>query len=125
MKRITAFAAATVSVASFALFAAPSAHAAGAIACQRTDGGTTVCINDVSDGYRASATVYLDTEDHWLDFNLTCANGYWYGDGGAFKAGSRGNNYSYVFKVGRQGRCWVQLKDLTTGKTYDSPVITR
>ncbi|MFI5975435.1 hypothetical protein [Streptomyces sp. NPDC051452] len=107
-----------------ALVLLPSAAVAAPVSCANTSGGSTVCIENDPDGYRATVTPWLDLDGSTLDFNLRCANGRWFGDGGAFNA-QTGYRRSYIFKVGSQGSCFARLIDRDTGQTWDTPSIVR
>ncbi|GGO93240.1 hypothetical protein [Wenjunlia tyrosinilytica] len=122
MRTMTTAAGALV-VAAASLLAAPPANAAGPVKCSAA-GISTVCINDDPDGYRASVTPWYDLANDTLDFNLWCANGTWYGDEGSFVA-EFGKEKSYIFKVGRQGSCFVRLLNRSTGEQWDTPSISR
>ncbi|MDN3262790.1 hypothetical protein QWJ26_23900 [Streptomyces sp. CSDS2] len=107
-----------------ALVLLPSAASAAPVTCANTSGGSTVCIGNDVDGYRATVTPWLDLDGSTLDFNLRCANGRWFGSEGAFRA-QAGLARSYIFQVGRQGSCFVRLIDRTTGQSWDTPSIVR
>ncbi|MFF4710667.1 hypothetical protein ACFY2V_04555 [Streptomyces eurythermus] len=107
-----------------ALVLLPSTASAAPVTCANTSGGSTVCIGNDPDGYRAIVTPWLDLDGATLDFNLRCADGRWFGSEGAFQA-QAGLARSYVFKVGRQGSCFVRLIDRTTGRNWDTPSIVR
>ncbi|MDN3262791.1 hypothetical protein QWJ26_23905 [Streptomyces sp. CSDS2] len=120
-----AVAAGSAGILAAALATAPAASAATSqCAYAGPSGYSDLCVFDVSDGYEAHLFADEDLRDRTLDFNLICANGRWFGDGGSFHAYPY-NQYSYVFKVGRQGSCFVRLIDRQSGKTWDTPSITR
>ncbi|MBO3751044.1 hypothetical protein J5X84_33650 [Streptosporangiaceae bacterium NEAU-GS5] len=60
-----------------------------------------------------------------MDFNLGCVNSGGFGDNGAFPATLIYATYSYVFKIGSHGTCWVYLYDRTRGGYVSSPSVTR
>ncbi|MEV5628490.1 hypothetical protein AB0N51_40600 [Streptomyces sp. NPDC052507] len=112
------------SAAMLAGLTAPTASAAGVEHCSEILPITTsaVCIND-DGGYRAHVSVAVDLHGHIGDFNLECDNGQKFGDLGPFKMD--GSDYSYIFTVGRQGRCHVTLYVRDAGFSISSPSITR
>ena len=89
------------------------------------NGGGSVCIDYDPSGYQASWEQSGSTNWDWLDFNLVCDNGQTFGDAGAFRASTAGNTYSYVFSVGSQGTCHVDVYDRTSGEWLMSPSLTR
>jgi hypothetical protein len=92
----------------------------------RCGSGTTnvVCIQSVPQGYNAKFAKRQGSVVY-VDFHLQCNNGRWFGDEGAFRA-SWGNEYTYVFSVGSQGTCHVELIDGYNGTVLlRSPDLSR
>lgn len=84
----------------------------------------SVCIGYDSRGYDAS---FLKRSGSavYVDFNLHCNNGRWFGDDGPFTA-TAPNNYTYTFAVGSQGTCHVRLINPSNGaELARSPDLTR
>ncbi|MFI5975436.1 hypothetical protein [Streptomyces sp. NPDC051452] len=123
--RLLAVAAGGAGMLAAALATAPAASAANYKCTYAGPSGySDLCIHDDPEGYRAQLFADEDLRDRTLDFNLICANGRWFGDDGSFRAYPY-TQYSYIFSVGRQGSCFVRLIDKQSGKTWDTPSITR
>lgn len=95
------------------LLLAPIASAATS-SCVTAAGGT-LCATVSNGGYRAAFT---PGNAGRYDFQLWCADGNWFGDGGEFNASSARTN-SYVFAIGNRGECSVRLihKDQPNGNS--------
>jgi hypothetical protein len=105
----------------------PATPAFAAFQCNPTsiNGGVEVCIDYDPQGYRAGYRSTLQVRGNWLDFNLRCDSGVWFGSNGSFLANQGSRWYTYVFRVGSQGRCHVTLYDRSAGGQADSPSVTR
>jgi hypothetical protein len=79
-------------------------------------GRTELCINADGTNYRASMFTGQEVWGKTLNFQLWCSNSRWFGDEGQFDPVLY-RQYTYIFKVGRQGNCWVKLIDHDNGKT--------
>jgi len=86
-------------------------------------GSGDICADFDPQGYQARA-VFDITRNDWMDFNLRCDSGRWFGDNGAFQTPHTGS-YTYVFRVGSQGRCHVTIFDRSAGGEASSPSVTR
>ena len=100
----------------------PLSASAATSSCTNTGNGT-LCVNIDSRGYRAQ---YYKSSGNPVtaDFTLYCNNGTWHGDDGAFTA-TRGNTYSYVFRVAYQGSCYLKLYDRGNGGEWATGSIQR
>lgn len=85
--------------------------------------GGQICIDYDPQGYRALLIQSSPSNYDWMDFNLYCYNGRWFGDAGAFVASP--GQHSYVFQVGSQGTCYVTIYDRSAGGQASSPTVTR
>ena len=111
--------------AGLAPLAAPTAAQAATSTCGASPYSYvgTLCANiDPNPGYRAVLTTGGDDGGTILDFNLICDNNRWFGDGGSFTTVAN-RQYSYVFKVGDQGRCKVRLYNMRNGDFFDTSSI--
>jgi hypothetical protein len=75
-------------------------------------------------GYQAILIDSGNAHEDWMDFNLVCNSGKWFGDYGAFQAGPF-RTYTFVFKVGSQGTCHVMVYDRSAGGEAASKSVTR
>jgi hypothetical protein len=114
----------TAGVLDTVLFAGP---AAAAFQCNGTslNGGGQICIDYDPQGYRAGYKTSSAPSGDWMDFNLHCAGGVWFGSNGSFLANRGQQWYTYVFRVGSKGTCHVTLYDRSTGGEKNSPTVTR
>ncbi|ROP57406.1 MULTISPECIES: hypothetical protein [unclassified Rathayibacter] len=98
-----------------AIGCAPAAEA-GSPGYPTTAKDNLVFVNTDPRGYQAK---YIKNSgpSEVMDFNLACSNGKWFGSEGALTATAT-NTYTYVFAVGGQGPCEVQIKKLATGQVW-------
>lgn len=107
----------------------PSAQAAGAqriaglSACSAAGNHGTLCVTVVKQGYDISFNK-VSAGTSYMDFNLVCDNGRWFGDEGAFSI-SKGQTRSYVFAVGDMDTCRGKLIDKRTGGTWLTGRVTK
>jgi hypothetical protein len=77
------------------------------VSCTETGQGT-LCA-DVVNGHDYRATYNKRSGgSEYVDFNLICTGGTWFGDGGAFTIYA-GQERGYIFTVGYQGPCYVTM----------------
>jgi hypothetical protein len=108
---------------SAAIAAAPGAVAIPPCNGESLNGGGSICLDYDPHGYNALLVQGASSHYDYMDFNLNCASGRWFGDLGAFVASP--GNHSYVFSVGSQGTCWVTVYDRSAGGQASSPSVTR
>jgi hypothetical protein len=114
---------ALATAAALSFFAPGVAQAAPQCNGETLNGGGWICIDFAPQGYNAILNQDNGSNYDWMDFNLNCDNGRWFGDLGAFVASP--GEHSYVFSVGSQGRCHVTIYDRSAGGHASSPSVTR
>ena len=95
-----------LTVAGFGIVAAP-AYAAGPV-CRSISNGS-LCLQTVINGFNIFYIKTGGATANNLNFRLTCTNGSWFGDNGAFSQ-SAGQTKSYTFAIGAGSRtCYGSL----------------
>jgi hypothetical protein len=79
---------------------------------------------DIVNGHDYRAT-YTKTggSGEYVDFNLYCSDGTWYGDQGAFWIYINGSR-SYIFGVGNHGSCYVTMWNRAGSGSWSTNPVT-